>query len=226
MTRSICHTSMPSLPCYVCEFGVPTGVHLMTVSTVSRHPAAGPMQRTRYTDKKTDVQHGVPRADACRHCSSVFDLRDVRVQDVGPRVHTGRALLRLPALRHRGCRCQHDPGEPRARDNLTGGRACPRGSGRQRCFRPSCWPGPTRKHPVAPAVYLADVPDCGSDSQHCTGRTGRSPCRVNAGCVIADGRLLSLRKLTWSILDGGPIGFLGASMNCLFHSRPIIVLLI
>lgn len=39
MTRSICHTSMPSLPCYVCEFGLPTGAHLMTVSTVSKHLA-------------------------------------------------------------------------------------------------------------------------------------------------------------------------------------------
>ncbi|POS71198.1 hypothetical protein DHEL01_v210413 [Diaporthe helianthi] len=33
---------MPSLPCYVCEFGLPTGVHLMTVSTTSNTASPDP----------------------------------------------------------------------------------------------------------------------------------------------------------------------------------------
>ncbi|KAK2610406.1 hypothetical protein N8I77_003838 [Diaporthe amygdali] len=42
MTRSICHTSMQSMPCYVCEFGLPTGMHLMTVSTTSNTASPDP----------------------------------------------------------------------------------------------------------------------------------------------------------------------------------------
>lgn len=105
MTRSICHTSMPSQPCYVCEFGLPTGAHLMTVSTVSKHLAPGTRHPGRchgqdclYTDTKTDVQHGDPGPDTRRHCSGMFYLRDVRIQDLGPRIHPRRAVLRLPAL--------------------------------------------------------------------------------------------------------------------------------
>ncbi|KAI7777568.1 hypothetical protein LA080_003403 [Diaporthe eres] len=33
---------MPSLPCYVCEFGLPTGAHLMTVSTTSNTASPDP----------------------------------------------------------------------------------------------------------------------------------------------------------------------------------------
>ncbi|ROW15635.1 hypothetical protein VPNG_02057 [Cytospora leucostoma] len=42
LTRSICHTAMVSLPCYVCEFGLPTGAHLMTVATSSNSASPAP----------------------------------------------------------------------------------------------------------------------------------------------------------------------------------------
>lgn len=168
-----------------------------------------PGTRTDATDKivyiltqKTDVQHGVPGPDTCRHRPGMFDLRDVRFQDFGSRIHPGRAVLRLPALGHKRPRCQHDPGEPRARDDISGGSECPgRGGGRWCCL------GPVGKHPVASAICLADVCHCGSVPEHCTGRVDRTRYRTHPGCVIGCGMLSFLRKLTWSSLDGGPVGF-------------------
>ncbi|KAK7745928.1 hypothetical protein SLS53_002647 [Cytospora paraplurivora] len=42
MTRSICHTSMTNLPCYVCDFGLPSGAHKMTIATSSNPASPAP----------------------------------------------------------------------------------------------------------------------------------------------------------------------------------------
>lgn len=34
LTRSICASSMPNVPCYVCAFGLPTAADLVTVTVV------------------------------------------------------------------------------------------------------------------------------------------------------------------------------------------------
>lgn len=206
MTRSICHTSMPSLPCYVCEFGLPTGAHLMTVSTVSKRLVAGPMQWKACTDREIDVEYGVPRSHACRHCPGMLDLRDVRGQDFGSRIHPGREVLWLPAVRYRRSRCQHDPGEPPARDGISGwGVLAARSGWRRRSRRSRCLDR-IGKHAVAPAVYVAHVPYCGSVPEHCAGRIDWARCRTTPGYVIANAKVSFSRKLIWSSLDGGPIG--------------------
>ncbi|KUI71960.1 hypothetical protein VM1G_07958 [Cytospora mali] len=75
MTRSICHTSTPSLPCYACDFGIPTGDHLMTVATTSNSasPAATPdvtlqMCSSCHTSILSTAVLGYVAGTACHNC--------------------------------------------------------------------------------------------------------------------------------------------------------------
>ncbi|ROV90772.1 hypothetical protein VMCG_09390 [Cytospora schulzeri] len=75
MTRSICHTSAPSLPCYVCEFGLPTGDHLMTIATTSNSASPAPtpdvtvqMCSTCQTSVLSIAVRGYVPGTACHNC--------------------------------------------------------------------------------------------------------------------------------------------------------------
>lgn len=75
MTRSICHTSVASLPCYVCEFGLPTGEHLMTIATTSNSASPAPtpdvtvqMCSTCQTSVLSIAVRGYVPGTACHNC--------------------------------------------------------------------------------------------------------------------------------------------------------------
>ncbi|KAG8157851.1 hypothetical protein KVR01_012513 [Diaporthe batatas] len=97
---------MPSLPCYVCEFGLPTGVHLMTVSTTSNTASPDPtpavtVQACSTCETsvfKTSVLGFTPGA-RCHGCQpSGTEDAGVASMTVGNQEHETISLVGGPAL--------------------------------------------------------------------------------------------------------------------------------
>lgn len=105
MTRSICATSMSSVPCYVCAFGLPSEADLMTVTVVSSLPTTNPFsyQAVNLTIFTLEIEHGKTRPYTNSRGASLRHLQARRNPDSGRRSQSRRPLLRmLPLLRRLG----------------------------------------------------------------------------------------------------------------------------